>query len=181
MERVFQFEIIMNVLVSSFRFIWIPMLWVYGHYKDFYSYMGGVDFRRQNLTSTDVRFWRLKSIPALQGVRFPYLSKRYAAYYVLNEVKTLWKYSSFPRFVSLKSLLIGNYHYLTVTKQSLKQSQHDRQKRTHNLWAKHVHSASEVNDNCIIINRLIYEMLLRYVSTVSPSGMYTSSVFEGDI
>ena len=22
-----------NVLVSSFRFIWIPMLWVYGHYK----------------------------------------------------------------------------------------------------------------------------------------------------
>ena len=27
----FQFEIIMNVLVSSFRFIWIPMLWVYDH------------------------------------------------------------------------------------------------------------------------------------------------------
>ena len=26
------FEIILNVLVSSFRFIWIPMLWVYGHY-----------------------------------------------------------------------------------------------------------------------------------------------------
>ena len=25
----FQFEIIINVLVSSFRFIWIPMLWVY--------------------------------------------------------------------------------------------------------------------------------------------------------
>ena len=27
-----QFEIIINVLVSSFRFIWIPILWVYGHY-----------------------------------------------------------------------------------------------------------------------------------------------------
>ena len=27
----FQFEIIMTVLVSSFRFIWIPVLWVYGH------------------------------------------------------------------------------------------------------------------------------------------------------
>ena len=26
----------------------------------FYSYSGGIDFRRQNLTSTDVRFWRLK-------------------------------------------------------------------------------------------------------------------------
>ena len=33
-----------------------------------------IDFRRQNLTSTDVRFWRLMSIPALQGLnpRVPY-------------------------------------------------------------------------------------------------------------
>ena len=29
----FQFEITINGLVSSFWFIWIPMLWVYGHYK----------------------------------------------------------------------------------------------------------------------------------------------------
>ena len=29
----FQFEIIINVLVSSFCFILIPMLWVYGYYK----------------------------------------------------------------------------------------------------------------------------------------------------
>ena len=27
----FQFEIIINVLVSYFRFILIPILWVYGH------------------------------------------------------------------------------------------------------------------------------------------------------
>ena len=27
----FQFEIILIVLVSFLRFIWIPMLWVYGH------------------------------------------------------------------------------------------------------------------------------------------------------
>ena len=27
-------------------------------------YSVGIDFRRQNLTSVDVRFWRLKSIPA---------------------------------------------------------------------------------------------------------------------
>ena len=29
-QRFFRFEIIINVLDSSFRFIWIPMLWVYG-------------------------------------------------------------------------------------------------------------------------------------------------------
>ena len=28
-------------------------------------YSAGIDFRRQNLTSVDVRFWRLKSTPAL--------------------------------------------------------------------------------------------------------------------
>ena len=31
----FQFEIIINVLDSSFRFILIPMLWAYGHSKYF--------------------------------------------------------------------------------------------------------------------------------------------------
>ena len=41
--------------------IWIPMLWVYL----FLLLQWGVDFGRQNLTSTDVRFCRLKSIPAL--------------------------------------------------------------------------------------------------------------------
>ena len=50
----FQFEIIINVLVSSYWFIWIPMVWVYGHYKYLYSYSAGIDFSRQNLTST---FW----------------------------------------------------------------------------------------------------------------------------
>ena len=45
------------------------MLRVYDHYKMFvYSYSAGIDFRRQNLTSADVRFWRLKSIPVLQGL-----------------------------------------------------------------------------------------------------------------
>ena len=47
----FQVEIIINVLVSSFRFIWIHTLsgsWFYDHYKYFYSYL--YDFRRQNLT-----------------------------------------------------------------------------------------------------------------------------------
>ena len=64
----FQFEIIINVLVFSFLFIWIPMLWVYGHYKYFNSFSAGTIFIRQNLTSTDVWFWRIKTIPALTGL-----------------------------------------------------------------------------------------------------------------
>ena len=52
-QRCFQFEIIINVLVSPFRFIWIPMLWVYSNYTYFYSYGAEFDFRR------------LKSIPAV--------------------------------------------------------------------------------------------------------------------
>ena len=38
------FEIILNVLVSSYRFIWIPVFCVYGNYKYFYSYSAGIDF-----------------------------------------------------------------------------------------------------------------------------------------
>ena len=30
------------------------MLWVYGYYKYVYSYSAWIDFRRQNLTSTDL-------------------------------------------------------------------------------------------------------------------------------
>ena len=40
-KRFFQLEIILNVLVSSSRFIWIPMLWVYG--------VMNIDSGRQNL------------------------------------------------------------------------------------------------------------------------------------
>ena len=66
-----QFEIIINILVSSFRFVWIPMLsttvimgmrpWSF-----FYFFRAGIVFIRQNLTSTDVRFWRIKTVPALK-------------------------------------------------------------------------------------------------------------------
>ena len=56
-----KFEII-NVLVISFWFIWIPMLWVCDHYVYFYSYSAGIDFSSSEF---DVRFWRLKSIAAL--------------------------------------------------------------------------------------------------------------------
>ena len=34
-------------------------------FQRFNPYSAGIDFSRQNLTSVDVRFWRLKSLPAL--------------------------------------------------------------------------------------------------------------------
>ena len=49
-------------------FIWIPMLWVYDHYKYFNSFSAGIVFTRLNLTSVDVRFWPLKTIHALKGL-----------------------------------------------------------------------------------------------------------------
>ena len=81
---VHKFEIIINILVSSFRLIWIPF---YGS-MSIKKISAGIVFRRQNLTSTDVsrrqnltstdvfnpysagsilnvRIWCLKSIPAL--------------------------------------------------------------------------------------------------------------------
>ena len=63
----FQFEIIINVLVSSFHFIWIPMLWVYGHYNGCYCLSAAIDFRRQNLTFKVVRFWRLNPLTSRPG------------------------------------------------------------------------------------------------------------------
>ena len=45
----FQFEIIINFLVSSFCFILIPMVWVYDHYKYCNCFSSGTVFRSQNL------------------------------------------------------------------------------------------------------------------------------------
>ena len=60
-----QFEIINNVLVNTSWFIWIPMLYVYGHYKYFDFYSEGINFWRQILTDVYRRRFCLKSIPAL--------------------------------------------------------------------------------------------------------------------
>ena len=50
----FQFEITRNVLVTSFWFIWIPMLWVYGDYKCFiFSVRDRLYTRRRILTYKD--------------------------------------------------------------------------------------------------------------------------------
>ena len=40
----FQFEIIIYVLVSSFWFIWKPLLWVYGLYKYYNCFSAVVIF-----------------------------------------------------------------------------------------------------------------------------------------
>ena len=44
------------------------MLWVNGHYEYFNSFSVGNVFIRQNLTSTDVRFCRVKTVTALKGL-----------------------------------------------------------------------------------------------------------------
>ena len=67
-KGLFQLEFIINILVSFFWFIWIPMLWIYGHYKYYNSFSVGTVFIRQNLTSTDVRLWRIKTVPAVKGI-----------------------------------------------------------------------------------------------------------------
>ena len=41
---------------------------VYDHYKYFNSFGAGIFFIRQGLTSVDVRFWRLKTVPAPKGL-----------------------------------------------------------------------------------------------------------------
>ena len=53
--------------VRSFRFIEI-LLWVYDNNTYFNSFSEGVVFIRQNLRSTDVRFWRIKTGPSLKGL-----------------------------------------------------------------------------------------------------------------
>ena len=59
----FQFEII--------------MLYVNCHFKYFHFFSAETVFIRQNLTSTDVRFWHIKTVPALKGLRKNVLSKDY--------------------------------------------------------------------------------------------------------
>ena len=62
----FKFESILYVLDSCF--IWISMLWVYGHYKYFNFSSVGADFIRHNLASTNFWLWRIKTAPAQKGL-----------------------------------------------------------------------------------------------------------------
>ena len=44
------------------------LLWVYGHYKCVNYSSAGIVLILQNLKSADVRFWRIKTVPALKGL-----------------------------------------------------------------------------------------------------------------
>ena len=66
----FQFQIILNVFVGSFPFIWIPMSWgSTGHvFSNYFS--AGIVFRRQILRY--VRFWCLETVPVLKWLIYSY-------------------------------------------------------------------------------------------------------------
>ena len=46
--------------------LYTHVIWVYCLLKYFNSFSAGIDFIRHNLTSLDVRFWRIKKVPALK-------------------------------------------------------------------------------------------------------------------
>ena len=79
----FPFEIIINVLVISFRFLWILYL-SYGYM--FYSFIAGIKFRHQNLMSTDVIFWRfyVTTTDPCIGIWSP------RGYYLFTEQLKMW-------------------------------------------------------------------------------------------
>ena len=65
LKSFFQFEIIINILVSLFWFFWfffffLFMLWAYDNSKYFSFFSVETAFIRQNLPSTDGRFWCIK-------------------------------------------------------------------------------------------------------------------------
>ena len=57
------------VSIFSSRFICKEVSYLFPEQRKnpgiFYPYSAGIDLSRHTLTSVDVRFWRLKSIPAL--------------------------------------------------------------------------------------------------------------------
>ena len=74
---VIPFEIIIYILVGYFRFIQMPMLWVYYRLLYIFSYFSVViDFRRQNLISN----WRIKSVPTLKRLKLIHSSLSFFFY-----------------------------------------------------------------------------------------------------
>ena len=57
--------IIIDLYQSEYKHVQQYISNLLGTRRDFSPYSAGIDFSRQNLTSVDVRFWRLKSISAL--------------------------------------------------------------------------------------------------------------------
>ena len=73
------------------------MLWVYGHYKYFNSFRAGIDFKRQDLTFADVRFWRIKTVPALRGLMLNTRLRLRADSSPLSTSCVCWVFSRFVR------------------------------------------------------------------------------------
>ena len=92
------------------------VLWVYGHYKYVYSYSAGIDFSRQNLTSTDVRFWRLKSVPALKELKQDkcYTVIGYPIRYPLRNTVDLVIFACLNFWNFPRSLEFANFHFYLV-------------------------------------------------------------------
>ena len=94
------FMIHLNTYVMDLRPLWL-----------FHFYSVGIDFRRQNLTCTDVRFWRLKSIPHCQS----YITHSTA---VLHDNLYLWypyclTWSIIDICYSCRTKLIGRHNVNT--------------------------------------------------------------------
>ena len=56
---------------------------------NFNSFIAGIDFRRQNLTSVDVRFWRLKSILAIEWLKNSILISSEIFWILISRVEIL--------------------------------------------------------------------------------------------
>ena len=90
------------------------MLWVYDQYNYSYSYSAVVDFRRRNLTSTDVRFWQLNSIPFPRAIRVKvYLLSRYRKCHLIPLVLQMYardnNFFFLQRSLQILSFKIGLY------------------------------------------------------------------------
>ena len=79
-QRVFQFWIIINDLVSFICFICIPMVWVYYHQSYFSSFKAGIVFFQTS--DSDLRFWRIQ------------LLRTITLYNIA--INTTWLYTPFP-------------------------------------------------------------------------------------
>ena len=71
------FPVHLNTYVMGLGPLWI-----------FHTYSAGIDFGRQNLTSTDVRFWRLKTVPALQWLHTDFIYNNWFNRLILKRLKT---------------------------------------------------------------------------------------------
>ena len=87
-----QIETILNVLVISFRFILIPMLWVYGHYNCFNSFSAG--------TSLHARVWRPQTSESDVHRRHILTSVDSPAHWEGWIVFTLWHATRMKRYAS---------------------------------------------------------------------------------